>query len=101
VYRGVSVSMLNVSFELIAVSRLFSAINGILLSYCRKKLSFDTPSLLTDQEVMRLNRGEVIQKNLDMNGERTKQYLQVVDAQSKERAIQLHTKLFEKQGNVV
>jgi len=33
--------------------------------------------LLTDQEVTRLKRGDVIQKNLDMNGERTKQYLQL------------------------
>jgi len=57
--------------------------------------------LLTDQEVMKLKRGDVIQKNLDMNGERTRQYLQVVDAQSKERAIQLPAKHFEKQGNVV
>lgn len=33
--------------------------------------------LLTDQEVMRLKRGDVIQKNLDLDGERTKHYLQL------------------------
>lgn len=33
--------------------------------------------LLNDQEVLRLKRGEVIQKNLDLDGERTRHYLQL------------------------
>lgn len=33
--------------------------------------------LLTDQEVMKLKRGDVIQKILDLDGERTKHYLQL------------------------
>jgi len=35
-FRCVSVSLFNVSFKTISVSRLFSAINGVLLSYCGK-----------------------------------------------------------------